>query len=219
MRSELRSAVAALHRETILDAAERLFTERGFDAATMDEISSAAGYSKRTVYAYFPGKELLIQHLILRGMDLLYGDIEGSVDRLAPFPQQYDAICGALVRLHDAHPFCFAGIAGAVRLPSSIEQDGVPTPQVVTDIFNAGERLNSLLSELFAGGIASGALRADLAPLPAVFVLWSSMAGLIRLAEDKERYIGHAMELSKKEFLRQSFELLYRSIAKEGSTL
>lgn len=54
------------HRETraaIAEAAVTLFTERGFDAVTMDDIGRAAGVSRRTAYRHFPSKdELVFEH-------------------------------------------------------------------------------------------------------------------------------------------------------------
>jgi AcrR family transcriptional regulator len=43
----------------ILDAAVEVFAEKGFSSATMDEIASAAGITKGTIYLYFPSKEEL----------------------------------------------------------------------------------------------------------------------------------------------------------------
>ncbi len=44
----------------IADAAGRLFSLRGFEAVTVDEVARAAGVSKQTVFNYFPGKEDLV---------------------------------------------------------------------------------------------------------------------------------------------------------------
>jgi len=41
----------------ILAAARKVFAVRGFSDATMDEIASAAGIAKGTVYLYFPSKK------------------------------------------------------------------------------------------------------------------------------------------------------------------
>lgn len=51
-------------RRQILDGARRVFFERGFEAASMDAITRAAGVSKATIYAYFPSKEHLIAALV-----------------------------------------------------------------------------------------------------------------------------------------------------------
>jgi TetR/AcrR family transcriptional regulator, mexJK operon transcriptional repressor len=46
-------------RAAILDAAQRLFPERGYDGVSMDAIAQAAGVSKLTVYSHFEDKESL----------------------------------------------------------------------------------------------------------------------------------------------------------------
>ncbi len=43
----------------ILDAAKRLFASQGFDGTSMDQIATAAGVSKLTVYSHFGDKETL----------------------------------------------------------------------------------------------------------------------------------------------------------------
>lgn len=47
-------------REHILDAALRVFAEKGYHAATMQEISKEAGIAKGSVYSYFESKEQLL---------------------------------------------------------------------------------------------------------------------------------------------------------------
>lgn len=46
-------------RAAILGAATRLFIELGFDGVSMDQIATAAGVSKLTVYSHFGDKETL----------------------------------------------------------------------------------------------------------------------------------------------------------------
>ncbi len=44
-------------RSLLLDAAEDVFAERGFTAATLDDIAHAAGYTKGAIYKHFTTKE------------------------------------------------------------------------------------------------------------------------------------------------------------------
>lgn len=48
----------------LLDAALALFAEKGFDAASAEEIAARAGVSKGTLYLYFPSKADLLGTLI-----------------------------------------------------------------------------------------------------------------------------------------------------------
>ncbi|MFC6886685.1 MULTISPECIES: TetR family transcriptional regulator [Actinomadura] len=49
-------------RQRIAAVALRLFTERGFDSVTVNEIAEAAEVAKATLFAYFPTKESLALH-------------------------------------------------------------------------------------------------------------------------------------------------------------
>lgn len=44
-------------RRELVGAAARLFTERGYDDTTVDDIAAAAGVGRRTFFRYFRGKE------------------------------------------------------------------------------------------------------------------------------------------------------------------
>jgi TetR/AcrR family transcriptional regulator of autoinduction and epiphytic fitness len=51
-------------RQIILEGAIKVFTEKGFDASSMDKIAEVAGVSKRTVYNHFESKERLFQAIV-----------------------------------------------------------------------------------------------------------------------------------------------------------
>jgi AcrR family transcriptional regulator len=78
--------------ERILDAAGRVFLERGFQGASVDEIAEAASAGKPTIYARFPNKQALftavVERLVRRNTSLYAlssaGDsIEKRLDALA----------------------------------------------------------------------------------------------------------------------------------------
>ncbi|HXG28834.1 MAG TPA: helix-turn-helix domain-containing protein [Nevskiales bacterium] len=70
--SELRAAKDALYRAHILEAAERIFAEQGFDDTKMQDIARAVGISLATLYQAYPGKaELYRAILIARDAEML----------------------------------------------------------------------------------------------------------------------------------------------------
>jgi AcrR family transcriptional regulator len=60
----------------ILDAALRVFSEKGFAAARMEDIAKAAGVTKGTIYLYFENKESVFKNLVLDLVGDVLGDIE-----------------------------------------------------------------------------------------------------------------------------------------------
>lgn len=67
-----------LREEAIITAAEKLFYGKGFDQASMDEVAAQAGFTKRTVYQYFPGKQDLYYAVVLRGMRRLLKSVRDA---------------------------------------------------------------------------------------------------------------------------------------------
>ena len=53
-------------REAIVEAASRLFLERGFGSVSMDELAGAAGLARRTLYNQFTSKEEIFREMLLK---------------------------------------------------------------------------------------------------------------------------------------------------------
>jgi AcrR family transcriptional regulator len=51
-------------RQTILDAAYRLFRRKGFTRVSMDEIAASAAVTKRTLYYHFASKDTLLGEVL-----------------------------------------------------------------------------------------------------------------------------------------------------------
>ena len=58
-------------RQAILDAADEIFLEAGFQAASMAAIAARVGGSKGTLYNYFPSKEDLFLACVSRHCEAL----------------------------------------------------------------------------------------------------------------------------------------------------
>ena len=73
-------------RARILDAAIKVFAERGFHSATVAEIARAAGVADGTIYLYFKGKDDLLLRLFDEKMTELLAEVKAAVaqERTAP---------------------------------------------------------------------------------------------------------------------------------------
>ncbi|MFE6888644.1 TetR/AcrR family transcriptional regulator [Streptomyces sp. NPDC057694] len=72
----------------MLDAAVRVFGERGYRAASMDEIAELAGVSKPLVYLYLNSKEELFTACIRRESAALVAAVRAGVRTDAPADRQ-----------------------------------------------------------------------------------------------------------------------------------
>jgi AcrR family transcriptional regulator len=67
-------------RMEIIDAAEKLFYEKGFDGVTMDEIASAVELSKGSLYVYFKNKDSLFFAIVARVHREYFRQFKESLD-------------------------------------------------------------------------------------------------------------------------------------------
>src|SRR6201985_129933 len=71
-------------REQLLDVGRTLFAERGFEAASIEEIATRAGVSKPVVYEHFGGKEGLYAVVVDREMQALLDRFTGALTAGTP---------------------------------------------------------------------------------------------------------------------------------------
>lgn len=90
---------ARKRQETLRRIAEtglRLFSERGYEATTLDAIAEAAGISRRTFFSYFKSKEEILLEWQMRGFNAqLREAVLAQPDGLAPVA----VVRGAMLQL------------------------------------------------------------------------------------------------------------------------
>ncbi|KAF2961249.1 TetR/AcrR family transcriptional regulator [Fervidobacterium sp. 2310opik-2] len=67
-------------KEKIIGAARKLFSEKGFDGVSMEDIAQASGVRKSLIYYYFPSKEILFEEIWINVIDELEKEVFSEVD-------------------------------------------------------------------------------------------------------------------------------------------
>ncbi len=111
----IRERKKANTRRALVDAAARLFTERGVEATTMDDIARAAGMSRTSVFNYFGYKEMILCEIGARYVQEVAGPaledpnqspdafFQGVADALADLASREPALIAAVAR-ETTHP-------------------------------------------------------------------------------------------------------------------
>jgi AcrR family transcriptional regulator len=87
-------------RRQIMQAAERLFTNRRFHEVTTDQVAREARVGKGTIYRYFKTKDELFLETVNSGFDELCALLGRQVSAGAPFAQQLVSACVAISGFH-----------------------------------------------------------------------------------------------------------------------
>ncbi len=164
-------------RARILDAAIKVFAERGFHTATVAEIARAAGVADGTIYLYFKGKDDLLLRLFDEKMTELLAESKSELakERTAParlsrFIQLHlalvernpDLASVLIVELRQSAQFIKAAdrakLAAYVDLIAEVVRDGQEKGELVDGISPATVRraIFGALDELALGWLVSG---------------------------------------------------------------
>jgi len=147
---------ASATRDTILDAAERLFAARGFDAATVKELGAEAGVNPALIYYYFENKQGL-HHAVL---DRFAGELIGRARVALEQARTPDDVIRAVVRTQSQ---MLSGYPRRARILARelVEHEGEHVEsfinRIAADVF---ERLRGAIAQ----GQQSGRFRRDVDP-------------------------------------------------------
>lgn len=86
--SGLREAKKQETRRAIMQAAMRLFSEKGFEKTSIEELARAAGIGKGTVYGYFPTKSDILHAFCEDEFECLRQELTANADQEVPILTQ-----------------------------------------------------------------------------------------------------------------------------------
>lgn len=210
-RGNKKDTVAALHREQIMKAAEKLFSEKGYAGTSIDDISKESEYSRRTIYVYYESKEDILHHIIEKGLEELKQDIEDAIRTGDDFISVYKGICMAMSKYQSAYPHSEDRVNNADS--RNLDLDNIS--DTVKHILRLGTEINTLLAAFIEEGKESGVVRKDVVPTLTVYVLWSGITALLTLNRTKGSFISNQFSISENEFLDYGFRQLINSILEE----
>jgi AcrR family transcriptional regulator len=96
---------AAASREALFIAAADLFSRRGFDGVTVDDIARAAGVNRAMLYYHFADKLALYRDIVCRMLDEAGARVLAVVDEPLTPSEKLERFIAGFVALADSHPY------------------------------------------------------------------------------------------------------------------
>lgn len=188
-----RPNVSDQRKSQILNAAEDVFTKKGFDEARMNDIAEKTGLSKGTLYLYFKSKDDLIVAILDRIFQNEFRQLENMQQTEASASEAIwkltDTIARDIVRLLRLIPIVYGFLALAFR--------NKYVQRALKDYIN---RYLNILIPIIQRGIDSGEFRqvdarevaiAASAIIEGTILLWAYNKSVV----DPERHIRSGMKL------------------------
>jgi AcrR family transcriptional regulator len=175
-------------RERVLDAAERIMAEYGFEAATLARVVEEAGIPMSSVYHYFGSKDGILLAVMERGAGRFFADLP-DLSRQAGRPAEHLAtVMSAATSTLERHPdFLRMLIVFAAQPPAAGDGEIQAVVRRVRD--HALELLRAQIAVAFGddprGAVTDQLARFALAAIDGAFVACQAdrevtLAGLLR---------------------------------------
>jgi AcrR family transcriptional regulator len=197
-------------RQQIMLAARRVFSNRGFNRATMEDIAREAELSPGTLYLYFKNKEELYASLSLRILNYINMRLEEVNDRQEDAGERLARLITAMQDVYEFDPLI---IINMFHLQSSETLKRL-SPHLKTEIETLSRRALNTIADVFRDGIADGRY-IDRHPVALADIFWSLFSGVV-LWEASKRIIDDSKDYLKPT-LNLAFEIFQRGIARDGS--
>src|ERR1700735_3288391 len=153
----LKEVIRDFRRDQIIETSRRLFGEGGTTEVSMDEIATASGVARSTVYVYFANRDELLQACVQSMYDQLKDTIAPLFeDTAAPLERLHALIRGVLERIDDSPAFFRLAMATqSTTTAAGSEAVGGALMVIGLDMIR-------VLEDLVVAGVAAGDFRSGL---------------------------------------------------------
>ena len=203
-RDEARRARTGVYRQHIFAAAERVFAERGFENAKLQEISRLAGLSMGTIYAIFPSKADLYRAILEERAVELLALASDVAARKGPARATLDALIDVYIGYFVAHP-------GFLQMHLRAGTSWALSPSGTDAQIQHWQDIHVLQADIFRRGIAEGAFVDE---DPAFLARLFSAMDQVLLAD----WVADGMRAGRAELVRRLRAQAERSFARTPRT-
>jgi len=191
-------------RQQIAVAAKKIFSVKGFNKTTMEDIAREAELSAGTLYLYYKNKNELFASLSLRVLKYMNIRLEKVTKEPDQSPEQMVmSLKGAFFDVYEFDPLIVINI---FHLQSSEILKNL-SPELLSQIKALSQSSIAIISGIFKEGIAQNKF-IDRHPVALADIIWGIFSGIV-LWEESKRIID-----DKKEYLKQTLDIAFEIFAK-----
>lgn len=163
-------------REKITAACEAYIMQNGFRGTTMDELAEIIGFSKKTIYVYFPTKAAILEAVLERRFETVFTTLDQVREAHANAP--VEAFVAVLERWHEI----LAGINPLLWREIQLE----PYKFLETTAQHRRKIVHEIYGRIIREGITSGDFRTDMKPELIADIIIATLEGFLGSGKCKE---------------------------------
>lgn len=173
-------------REDIIDAAEEVIRERGFEASTMDEIAERAGVSKGSLYLHFENKMALFIAISERGARTLNSRFTDVLTLDMTGLELVKKLGRVYVEFVHENPLYFQAFA---IYQSVQDEDFLSGNPIAAECEEHARQSLAIIVRCLQIGMKDGSVDDSYDPKVLALLIWASSRGVVQMAQLNRR--GH----------------------------
>ncbi len=184
--SERKEREREQRRTAIVNAAEKVFFDKGVDSATMDEIADVAELSKGTLYLYFKSKTELYLAVCEKGMHIMLDQFRVAYEQPVSGREKLRNIGLTYFNFAITQPEYFK--ATSYFELTDMDHDAKDS-EIAISCHDLGELLFGYTLAAIRDGMNDLSIHSKHKPNELAVMMWSSLRGVIQLYNMRHR--GH----------------------------
>jgi len=191
-------------REAIIDAAEQIIGEHGFNSATMEEIAEKAELGKGTLYLHFKSKVSIYLAICERGSRLLNQEMGKVLTKDLSGLKMVENLGQVYLKFIQKNPLYFSAFN---YYESILDMEEYSNSSIVESCEgNASEAMTFIVRSLQVG-MQDGSIKDTIDPKELGLIIWAASKGVMHMAFMKHKVKYHKF-MDEIEF---SFESLIQN--------
>ncbi|WP_230739925.1 TetR/AcrR family transcriptional regulator [Methanooceanicella nereidis] len=195
-------------RNTIIDAAEKLFFSKGYDNVTMGNIAKECELAKGTLYLYYKNKESLYAAVAIRGCKILNEMFKKRVPKKKTGLEKILETGFVYMDLYKKYPDYY----NLMRYSDTIKPEMIDEA-IAAELKRMADDGMGIMYDSIRSGIADGSIMEDVNPLMTAMFLIRSTESVIDISETDKKSL-ETMGVSHDDLIRYSLEMMRRAIEK-----
>lgn len=196
-------------RKEIIEAAEKLFFEKGFEGVSMDDVAREAELAKGTLYLYFKNKDALFFAVVARGISIMNTMMKEGIRKGKNGAEKLYSTGESYYGFYKQYPEYFELLSYSQSPCFTGKGEGAREAAML------GQEIITMMHECIVLGQADGSIRKDMDPVKTTLYLVLASEGIINRSAQLKETIG-SLGISQDEFVAYALEIMGSGVTNEG---
>lgn len=162
-------------RMEIIDAAEKVFSNKGFENSTMDDVAAEVELSKGAIYFYFKSKAEICLSILLKSLHEIEDTFRNIIEQNQSGFLKFKTVCNSYLDFYDNHPNFLTAVTNFRSHKDHCDAESV----VLQEVMETNRNITSLIQEILQSGVQDNSIISEVEPEILAKSFWGDLNGLL----------------------------------------